>query len=154
MGSDQIHNKTNALAKASSLYLRQHRFNPVQWVEYSDALFEKAHNEQKLLLFSIGYAACHWCHVMERECFEDQDVAAVMNRHFICVKIDREERPDLDHLYMDALQLMTGSGGWPLNIVALPDGRPSGGQLTFQKSAGWQPLKIFSSSTLRIKSAY
>ena len=140
MDSNQ-HTKTNALAKASSLYLRQHRFNPVHWVEYSDALFEKAHNEQKLLLFSIGYAACHWCHVMERECFEDQDVAAVMNRHFICVKIDREERPDLDHIYMDALQLMTGSGGWPLNIVALPDGRPFWGATYLPKERWMAALK-------------
>jgi uncharacterized protein YyaL (SSP411 family) len=141
MDSNQIHNKTNALAKATSLYLRQHRFNPVLWVEYTDAIVEKAHKEQKLLLFSIGYAACHWCHVMERECFEDQDVAAVMNRHFICVKIDREERPDLDQLYMDALQLMTGSGGWPLNIVALPDGRPFWGATYLPKERWMAALK-------------
>ena len=126
--------KPNALDRASSPYLRQHRLNPVHWVEYNDTLFEQAHQEQKLLLFSIGYAACHWCHVMERECFEDHEVSELMNRHFICVKIDREERPDIDHLYMDALQLMTGSGGWPLNIVALPDGRPFWGATYLPKS--------------------
>ncbi|MFM1808692.1 MAG: hypothetical protein RLZZ242_1417 [Bacteroidota bacterium] len=116
--------RTNALSKASSPYLKQHQYNPVEWVEYADDLLAKAQRDQKLLLISIGYAACHWCHVMERECFEDEGVAKLMNRYFICIKIDREERPDIDHLYMDALQLMTGSGGWPLNIVALPDGRP------------------------------
>ena len=126
--------KPNALDRASSPYLRQHRLNPVHWVEYDDTLFEQAYQEQKLLLFSIGYAACHWCHVMERECFEDHEVSELMNRHFICVKIDREERPDIDHLYMDALQLMTGSGGWPLNIVALPDGRPFWGATYLPKT--------------------
>ena len=133
MDSPKEH-KPNALDRASSPYLRQHRLNPVHWVEYDDALFEQAHQEQKLLLFSIGYAACHWCHVMERECFEDREVSELMNRHFICVKIDREERPYIDHLYMDALQLMTGSGGWPLNIVALPDGRPFWGATYLPKT--------------------
>lgn len=115
---------TNALIHESSPYLLQHAHNPVDWVAWDPKVLERAQAENKLLLISIGYAACHWCHVMEHECFEDAEVASVMNRHFINIKIDREERPDVDHIYMDALQLLTGSGGWPLNIVALPDGRP------------------------------
>ena len=128
--------RSNALSKASSLYLKQHQHNPVDWIEYSDDIFERARNEQKLLLFSIGYAACHWCHVMEHECFEDEEVAHLMNTHYICVKVDREERPDIDHLYMDALQLMTGAGGWPLNVVTLSDGRPFWGA-TYLPKARW-----------------
>ncbi|MCJ7468601.1 MAG: thioredoxin domain-containing protein, partial [Maribacter sp.] len=114
------HKHTNALINETSPYLLQHAHNPVNWEAWSPEVLKKAQNENKLLLISIGYAACHWCHVMEHECFEDEAVAKVMNDHFICVKVDREERPDVDHIYMDALQMMTGSGGWPLNIVALP----------------------------------
>ena len=128
--------RSNALSKASSLYLKQHQHNPVDWIEYSDDVFERARNEQKLVLFSIGYAACHWCHVMEHECFEDEEVANLMNTHYICVKVDREERPDIDHLYMDALQLMTGAGGWPLNVVTLSDGRPFWGA-TYLPKVRW-----------------
>ena len=133
--------RSNALSKASSLYLKQHQHNPVDWIEYSDAIFERARNEQKLLLFSIGYAACHWCHVMEHECFEDEEVAQLMNTHYICVKVDREERPDIDHLYMDALQLMTGSGGWPLNVVTLSDGRPFWGATYLPKERWMNALR-------------
>ncbi|MDR6300193.1 thioredoxin domain-containing protein [Mesonia maritima] len=113
-------NLTNNLAKESSPYLLQHANNPVHWQAWDKNLL----NQKKLLLISIGYSACHWCHVMEKECFEDNEVASVMNENFINIKIDREERPDLDHVYMQALQAMTGRGGWPLNVVALPDGRP------------------------------
>ncbi len=127
---------TNELIKETSPYLLQHAHNPVNWEAWSQSALEKAQNEGKLLLISIGYAACHWCHVMEHQCFEDEEVAEVMNANFINIKIDREERPDIDQIYMDALQMMTGSGGWPLNIVALPDGRPFWGA-TYVKKQDW-----------------
>ncbi|MGI9552225.1 MAG: DUF255 domain-containing protein, partial [Aurantibacter sp.] len=114
------HKHTNALIDETSPYLLQHAHNPVDWNPWNDEVLKRAATENKLLLISIGYAACHWCHVMEEECFEDEEVAEVMNSNFINIKIDREERPDVDQIYMDALQMMTGSGGWPLNIVALP----------------------------------
>ena len=115
---------TNRLIDESSPYLLQHAHNPVDWIAWSASLFTDAQNENKPILLSIGYAACHWCHVMERESFEDESVAAYMNANFINVKVDREERPDVDQIYMDALQAMTGSGGWPLNIFLLPNGKP------------------------------
>ncbi len=127
------HKFTNALIKETSPYLLQHAHNPVNWEAWHPEILQRAKTENKLLLISIGYAACHWCHVMEHECFEDEEVAQVMNANFINIKIDREERPDIDHIYMDALQIMTGSGGWPLNIVALPDGRPFWGATYVQK---------------------
>ncbi len=115
---------TNELINEQSPYLLQHAHNPVNWSAWSDDLFEKAVKQDKPILLSIGYAACHWCHVMERESFEDETVADYMNSHFINIKLDREERPDIDQIYMDALQAMTGSGGWPLNIFLLPNGKP------------------------------
>lgn len=115
---------TNALVTQTSPYLLQHAHNPVQWYPWGDEALQKAKDEDKLLLISIGYSACHWCHVMERECFENEAVAEVMNKYFINIKVDREERPDIDQIYMSAVQLMTGRGGWPLNCFALPDGRP------------------------------
>ncbi|RAV30718.1 thioredoxin domain-containing protein [Sinomicrobium soli] len=115
---------TNDLIHESSPYLLQHAHNPVQWKPWKPEVLEEAVASNRLLLISIGYASCHWCHVMEQECFEDSEVAEVMNAHFINIKVDREERPDIDQVYMTALQVMTGQGGWPLNIVALPDGRP------------------------------
>jgi uncharacterized protein YyaL (SSP411 family) len=127
------HKHTNALINETSPYLLQHAHNPVNWEAWSPEVLKKAQSENKLLLISIGYAACHWCHVMEHECFEDEAVAKVMNDNFICIKVDREERPDVDHIYMDALQMMTGSGGWPLNIVALPNGHPFWGGTYVQK---------------------
>ena len=114
----------NQLQFATSPYLQQHAENPVHWVEWSTDALERAKTENKPLLISIGYAACHWCHVMAHESFEDEAVAELMNDHFICIKIDREERPDIDHIYMEAAQMLTGRGGWPLNAFALPDGRP------------------------------
>lgn len=123
----------NELALESSPYLLQHAHNPVHWKPWDDSVFAKAKKENKLLLISIGYSTCHWCHVMEKECFENVEVAQVMNAHFINIKVDREERPDVDQVYMNALQLMTGSGGWPLNIVALPDGRPVWGATYLHK---------------------
>ncbi len=116
--------KENNLQYATSPYLLQHASNPVHWEEWSTEVLERANKENKPLLISIGYAACHWCHVMAHESFEDEQVAQLMNTHFVCIKIDREERPDIDHIYMEAAQMLTGRGGWPLNAFALPDGRP------------------------------
>ncbi len=118
-------NKTmNKLKYSSSPYLQQHADNPVHWQEWGDEALQRAKNENKPLLISIGYAACHWCHVMEHESFSDEEVAAYMNKNFICIKVDREERPDIDRIYMDAVQLIKGNGGWPLNAFALPNGKP------------------------------
>jgi len=124
---------TNALINETSPYLLQHAHNPVHWVAWSEEVFEQAKREDKLVLISVGYSACHWCHVMEHECFEDEEVAALMNQHFINVKVDREERPDVDQVYMTAVQLMTQRGGWPLNCFTLPDGRPIYGGTYFPK---------------------
>jgi len=123
----------NRLAQESSPYLLQHANNPVDWFPWGEEALQKAKTENKPLLVSIGYAACHWCHVMEHESFEDQEVAKVMNEHFICIKVDREERPDIDKIYMDAVMLMTGRGGWPLNAIAMPDGSPVYGGTYFPK---------------------
>src|SRR3954453_24182201 len=114
----------NRLASETSPYLLQHAGNPVEWYAWGDDAFERAREEDKPVLVSIGYAACHWCHVMEHESFEDASVAALMNDAFVCVKVDREERPDVDAIYMDAVQAMTGRGGWPLNAFLTPDGVP------------------------------
>ena len=130
------HNYTNALINSTSPYLLQHAHNPVNWQPWSDELIEKAKKENKLILVSIGYAACHWCHVMEHESFESPEVAKLMNDNFVCIKVDREERPDVDHYYMTAVQLMQQRGGWPLNVIALPDGRPVWGGTYFPK-ASW-----------------
>lgn len=114
----------NKLINETSPYLLQHAYNPVNWYPWGDEALERAKNEDKPILVSIGYAACHWCHVMERESFENEATAAIMNDHFINIKIDREERPDLDHIYMDALTAMTGAGGWPLNVFLTPEKKP------------------------------
>jgi len=124
---------TNALINESSPYLLQHAHNPVNWYPWGEEALTKAKKENKLIIISIGYAACHWCHVMEHESFEDKEVANFMNNNFVAIKIDREERPDIDQIYMDAIQLLTGSGGWPLNAIALPDGRPVYGGTYFPK---------------------
>lgn len=136
---------TNDLSKETSPYLLQHAHNPVQWKPWSETLFATATAADKPILLSIGYAACHWCHVMERESFEDEAVADYMNAHFVNIKVDREERPDIDHIYMDALQAMTGSGGWPLNIFLLPNGQPFYGGTYFppnamQNRASWMDV--------------
>ncbi|MBN2658849.1 MAG: thioredoxin domain-containing protein [Spirochaetales bacterium] len=114
----------NRLQNETSPYLLQHAANPVDWYPWGEEALNAAAGENKLLIISIGYAACHWCHVMERECFENPEAARFMNENFISIKVDREERPDIDQIYMEAVQMLTGSGGWPLNIIALPDGRP------------------------------
>jgi len=125
------HKHTNSLIQASSPYLLQHAHNPVNWLEWNEETLLKAKNEDKMILVSIGYSACHWCHVMEHESFENEEVAELMNKNFICIKVDREERPDIDQIYMDAVQLLTGRGGWPLNCFTLPDGRPLHGGTYF-----------------------
>ena len=130
---EETHQYTNSLINESSPYLLQHAHNPVDWHPWNEETLALAKKENKLLLISVGYAACHWCHVMEKESFEDTAVAAIMNENFINVKVDREERPDVDQIYMNAVQLLTGRGGWPLNCVALPDGRPLWGGTYFPK---------------------
>lgn len=124
---------TNALIHETSPYLLQHAHNPVHWEAWKPEVLERAQKEDKPLLISIGYAACHWCHVMEALCFEDEAVARLMNANFINIKVDREERPDVDQIYMDALHMLSGRGGWPLNIVALPNGKPFWGATYLSK---------------------
>ena len=126
----------NELHLESSPYLLQHANNPVHWKAWNSISLAKAKEKNQLIIISIGYSACHWCHVMEHESFENESVAAVMNAHFVNIKVDREERPDVDAVYMKAIQIMTGRGGWPLNIVALPDGRPVWGG-TYFRSEEW-----------------
>jgi hypothetical protein len=114
----------NRLADETSPYLLQHAGNPVDWYPWGDEAFAKARAEDKPILLSVGYSACHWCHVMEHESFESPTVARVMNEHFVSVKVDREERPDVDQIYMEAVQAMTGHGGWPMTVFLTPDGVP------------------------------
>lgn len=125
---------SNRLKDQSSPYLLQHANNPVDWYPWGEEALNRARMENKLILVSIGYSACHWCHVMEHESFEDKEVAEIMNKYFVCIKIDREVRPDIDQIYMNAVQLMTGSGGWPLNCFCLPDQRPIYGGTYFRKN--------------------
>ncbi len=125
---------TNHLIHERSPYLLQHAHNPVNWFPWGKEALDKASKEDRLIIISIGYAACHWCHVMEHESFADEEVAGFMNDHFVAIKIDREERPDIDQVYMTAVHLITGAGGWPLNCVALPDGRPVYGGTYFPKA--------------------
>lgn len=127
------HPYTNDLIHETSPYLLQHAHNPVHWKPWNEETLAQAKKENKLILVSIGYSSCHWCHVMEHESFEDATVAQIMNDNFINIKVDREERPDVDNVYMNAVQLMTGRGGWPLNAITLPDGRPVWGGTYFPK---------------------
>jgi len=131
--------KSNELIHESSPYLLQHAHNPVNWFPWTDAAWEKAKSENKLVILSVGYSSCHWCHVMEHQTFEDEAAAKIMNDHFVSIKVDREERPDVDHVYMSAVQLMTGQGGWPLNCICLPDGRPIYGGTYFQNDQ-WKSI--------------
>ncbi|MBI4261320.1 MAG: thioredoxin domain-containing protein, partial [Actinobacteria bacterium] len=114
----------NRLAHETSPYLLQHAHNPVDWYPWGPEALERARREDRPILLSIGYAACHWCHVMERESFEDPETAALMNDHFVSIKVDREERPDLDGIYMEAVQAMAGHGGWPMTVFLTPEGEP------------------------------
>lgn len=129
----------NELQHETSPYLLQHAQNPIHWKAWNDNALQLAKTENKLIVVSIGYSACHWCHVMEHESFEDEDVASVMNTSFVSIKVDREERPDVDAIYMKAVQLMTKQGGWPLNVVCLPDGRPVWGGTYFKKE-NWMDI--------------
>ncbi len=132
---------TNELINEPSLYLQQHAHNPVNWIPWSQKAFEIAKTADKLVLVSIGYSACHWCHVMEHESFENEEVAHYMNEHFICIKVDREEHPDVDEVYMTAVQLMTKQGGWPLNCFTDKDGKPIFGGTYFKKQEWMHVLK-------------
>ena len=132
----------NKLANETSPYLLQHANNPVDWFPWGNEALNKAKSENKLLIISIGYSACHWCHVMEHESFEDTSVAQVMNDFYVSIKVDREERPDVDQIYMDAAHLITGRGGWPLNIIALPDGRPVFAGTYFRKN-DWIKILLY-----------
>ena len=135
------HQFTNRLINENSPYLLQHAHNPVDWYAWGEEALQKAKAEDKIILVSIGYSACHWCHVMEKESFENETVARQMNANFVNIKIDREERPDLDHVYMDAVQAISGSGGWPLNVFLTPDARP------FYGGTYFPPVKAFNRSS-------
>lgn len=132
---------TNKLINESSPYLLQHAHNPVNWYPWGDEALARAKNENKPILISIGYSACHWCHVMEKESFENEATAKIMNENFVNIKIDREERPDLDHIYMDAVQAISGSGGWPLNVFLTPDCKP------FYGGTYFPPVKAYNRSS-------
>ncbi len=136
-----IRARGNHLKGQRSLYLRQHAHNPVDWYPWGEAALARAKKENKPIFLSIGYAACHWCHVMEREVFEKDDVAALLNKHFICIKVDREERPDLDNVYMTAVQMLTGSGGWPMSVFLTPGLKPFFGGTYFPHPTFLQLIK-------------
>lgn len=140
-------NFSNRLVNETSPYLLQHAHNPVDWFPWCDEALDLAKKEDKLILVSIGYSACHWCHVMEKESFEDAATALLMNKFFVCIKVDREERPDLDHFFMDALQAIAGQGGWPLNMFLTPDGKPFYGGTYFPPQSipqriSWKELLV------------
>jgi uncharacterized protein YyaL (SSP411 family) len=148
--SEHNNHISNALIHETSPYLLQHAYNPVKWMPWNEKAWLKAKEEDKLVIVSIGYSACHWCHVMEHESFENQEVADLMNQHFVSIKVDREERPDIDHIYMDAVQLITGHGGWPLNAICLPDGKPVYAG-TYFKREQWMYLLSFLEEEYRNK---
>ena len=131
----------NRLAGEASPYLRQHRDNPVDWYPWGDDAFAAARERDVPVLLSVGYSACHWCHVMAHESFEDGDVAAAMNAAFVNVKVDREERPDVDSIYMDAVQAMTGRGGWPMTVFLTPQGEPFYGGTYYPKATFLQLIE-------------
>lgn len=131
----------NRLSSETSPYLLQHATNPVNWFAWGNEAFDTAKRENKLMLISVGYSSCHWCHVMEKEIFSNQEVADFMNEHYVCVKVDREERPDVDQIYMNAVQIITRSGGWPLNCFTTPDGRPVFGGTYFPKDS-WMDILV------------
>ena len=145
MNKEESHQdgNTNNLINETSPYLLQHAYNPVDWNAWNDASLQKAKEEDKLMIISVGYAACHWCHVMEHESFEDSVVAVKMNANYIPIKVDREERPDIDQIYMNAAYMITGRGGWPLNAIALPDGRPIYAGTYFPKDKWIEVLDYF-----------
>src|SRR3954452_17044058 len=132
MTAAECHNRSmNRLAHERSPYLLQHANNPVDWYPWGDEAFAKARAEDKPIFLSVGYSTCHWCHVMEHESFENEAIAKVLNDHFVSIKVDREERPDLDQIYMNAVQMISGSGGWPMSVFLTPDLRPFTGGTYF-----------------------
>ena len=150
------HPQANRLINETSPYLLQHAYNPVDWFPWGPEALQKAVTENKPILVSIGYSACHWCHVMEHESFEDEEIAKIMNDFFVNIKIDREERPDLDHIYMDAVQAMTGSGGWPLNVFLTPDKKPFYGGTYFPPArafnrSSWKEILLAVSEAFKTK---
>ena len=126
---------SNRLSEESSPYLLQHKENPVDWYPWGSEAMEAARQTDRPIFLSVGYAACHWCHVMEHESFEDEATADVLNEHFVAVKVDREERPDIDQIYMSAVQILTGHGGWPMSVFLTPDGKPFHGGTYFPPEA-------------------
>lgn len=133
---------TNRLIHEKSPYLLQHAHNPVDWYPWNKKAFDKAKKEDKPIFLSIGYSTCHWCHVMERESFEDEEVAIYLNQHFVCIKVDREERPDIDHIYMKVCQALTGHGGWPLTVIMTPDKKPFFAGTYFPKHSKWGRIGV------------
>ncbi len=136
-----VEKKSNRLIHSASPYLLQHAYNPVDWFEWGDEALSKAREENKPILVSIGYSSCHWCHVMEREVFEKDDIAGIMNEHLVCIKVDREERPDIDQIYMEAVQAMGMQGGWPLNVFLTPDQKPFYGGTYFPPEQWLQVIR-------------
>ena len=132
--------KPNRLVKEKSPYLLQHAYNPVDWYPWGEEAFRRAGVEDKPVFLSIGYSTCHWCHVMEKESFENRDVASLLNEAFICIKVDREERPDIDGVYMKAGQMLTGGGGWPLTIIMTPDKKPFFSATYIPKRSGFNRI--------------
>src|SRR5579859_2274805 len=151
------HKYTNQLINETSPYLLQHAHNPVDWYAWGKEAFEKATQEDKPILLSVGYSACHWCHVMEHESFENEKIAALMNQHFVSIKVDREERPDIDNIYMQAVQAMTRQGGWPMTVFLTPDGRPFYGGTYFpphDRQYGQQVMPGFTTILRGMADAY
>jgi len=148
------HNRTpNRLAQETSPYLLQHAYNPVDWYPWGPEALECARSENRPILLSVGYSACHWCHVMERESFEDDETARLMNEHYVCIKVDREERPDVDAIYMEAVQALTQHGGWPMTVFLRPDGVPFYGG-TYFPPVRRQGMPAFKEVLLSVSDAY
>ncbi len=145
--------RTNRLAQETSPYLLQHQHNPVDWYPWGAEALRKSREENKPIFLSVGYSACHWCHVMEHESFEDEEIAEILNEHFVSIKVDREERPDVDSIYMEAVQMMTGQGGWPMSVFLLPDLRPFFGGTYFPPQDKWG-RPGFKSVLLRLAEVY
>ena len=152
-GSQPGGRKPNHLQGQTSPYLLQHLHNPVDWYPWGAEALERARREDRPILVSIGYAACHWCHVMKRESFENDEIARLLNDGFVPIKVDREERPDLDEIYMNAVQLLTGAGGWPLNMFLMPELRPFAGGTYFPPDDRWGRIG-FAELLRRVRSAW
>ena len=144
----------NQLSDQSSLYLKQHANQPVEWMPWSQEAFDLSKTLDKPIILSIGYSACHWCHVMSVESFEDSYIASIMNRHFVCIKVDREERPDIDQTYIEAVRMFNQSAGWPLNVFCLPDGKPFCGGTYFPNEDKGQDIVPWPQVLMRIAEHY